>query len=119
MCIRDRTHPDRPRYDRYFRRVWIPDESYFQTLVRQVSTRVESRSLTLSKFDFQGRPHVFYDDHLHLLRQTDAFLARKIWPHADKLFATFLSDKLASQAMAEPNPGKIDRLFAKAVERRV
>ena len=26
--------PDRKLYDRYFRRVWIPDESYFQTLVR-------------------------------------------------------------------------------------
>jgi hypothetical protein len=47
--------PDRALYDRYFRRVWIPDESYFQTLVRQVSGNVESRSLTLSKFDFQGK----------------------------------------------------------------
>ena len=28
--------PDRAAYDRYFRRVWIPDESYFQTLVRHV-----------------------------------------------------------------------------------
>ncbi len=110
--------PDRAEIDRYFRRVWIPDESYFQTMVRQVSAHVESRSLTLSKFDFQGKPHIFYDDHLQLLRRSDCFVARKIWPHADKLFATFLSDKLASQAMAEPNPGKIDRLFAKAVERR-
>jgi hypothetical protein len=110
------THPDRPRYDRYFRRVWIPDESYFQTLVRQVSTRVESRSLTLSKFDFQGRPHVFYDDHLHLLRQSSAFVARKIWPQADLLYRTFLTPD--DQPRFTPNPGKIDRLFAKAVERR-
>ena len=51
--------PDRERNDHYFRRVWIPDESYFQTLVRQVSSNVESRSLTLSKFDFQGKPHIF------------------------------------------------------------
>jgi hypothetical protein len=49
-------NPERPEIDRYFRRVWIPDESYFQTLVRQVSSNVESRSLTLSKFDFQGKP---------------------------------------------------------------
>jgi hypothetical protein len=111
------SHPERPRYDRYFRRVWIPDESYFQTLVRQVSHKVESRSLTLSKFDFQGRPHVFYDDHLHLLRQTDAFVARKIWPHADLLYRTFLAPE--DQApLPSPNPGKINRLFAKAVERR-
>jgi hypothetical protein len=110
------THPDRARYDRYFRRVWIPDESYFQTLVRQVSTRIESRSLTLSKFDFQGRPHVFYDDHLHLLRQSEAFVARKIWPDAGLLYETFLSD--APPRLPAPNPAKIDRLFAKAVQRR-
>ncbi|WP_135450523.1 DUF5927 domain-containing protein [Tabrizicola caldifontis] len=110
------THPDRPRHDRYFRRVWIPDESYFQTLVRRVSTRIESRSLTLAKFDFQGRPHVFYDDHLHLLRQSPAFVARKIWPQADLLYRTFLGED--DQNRPAPNPGKIDRLFAKAVERR-
>lgn len=111
------SHPDRPAFDRYFRRVWIPDESYFQTLVRQVSTKVESRSLTLSKFDFQGRPHLFYDDHLHLLRQSEAYVARKIWPDADLLYRTFLSDQ--PPMLPTPNPGKIDRLFAKATERRV
>jgi Family of unknown function (DUF5927)/Core-2/I-Branching enzyme len=112
-------HPLRPSYDRYFRRVWIPDESYFQTLVRQVSDRIESRSLTLSKFDFQGRPHVFYDDHLHLLRQTDAFVARKIWPEAELLYRTFLGPEGDRMQQPEPNPGKINRLFAKAIERRL
>ena len=111
-------NPQRAEIDRYFRRVWIPDESYFQTLVRQVSSHVESRSLTLSKFDFQGKPHIFYDDHLQLLRRSDCFVARKIWPHADKLYKIFLTDGATGQAEAEPNPGKIDRLFAKAVERR-
>jgi hypothetical protein len=111
-------NPERDEIDRYFRRVWIPDESYFQTLVRQVSAHVESRSLTLSKFDFQGKPHIFYDDHLQLLRRSDCFVARKIWPHAGRLYKTFLSGDPGGQAAAEPNPGKIDRLFAKAVERR-
>lgn len=112
-------HPNRARHDRYFRRVWIPDESYFQTLVRTVGAKVESRSLTLSKFDFQGRPHVFYDDHLHLLRRSEAFLARKIWPDADLLYATYLAPVDPAQRRPDPSPGKIDRLFAKAVERRV
>jgi hypothetical protein len=112
-------HPDRARIDRYFQRAWIPDESYFQSLVRQVSSRIESRSLTLSKFDYQGRPYTFYDDHLHLLRQTDAFLARKIWPQADLLYRTFLTPDGDRALALEPNPGKINRLFAKAVERRV
>ena len=26
--------PERPKYDRFFKRVWIPDESYYQTLSR-------------------------------------------------------------------------------------
>jgi hypothetical protein len=111
-------NPERAAIDQYFRRVWIPDESYFQTLVRQVSGQVESRSLTLAKFDFQGKPHVFYDDHMALLRKSDCFVARKIWPHAQKLYDTFLSDAPAPEYGGEPSATKIDRLFAKAVERR-
>lgn len=110
--------PERARFDRYFRRVWIPDESYFQTLARQYSSNIESRSLTLSKFDFQGKPHIFYDDHLQLLRRSDCFVARKIWPHADRLYQVFLADSSMAMKRTEPNPGKIDRIFAKAVERR-
>ncbi|MDX1782141.1 MAG: beta-1,6-N-acetylglucosaminyltransferase [Thalassovita sp.] len=110
--------PDRELYDRFFRQVWIPDESYFQTLARLYSSNIESRSLTLSKFDFQGKPHIFYDDHLQLLRRSDCFVARKIWPHADRLYEAFLTDPAGTMKGAEPNPGKIDRIFAKAVDRR-
>ncbi|RLL72374.1 DUF5927 domain-containing protein [Paenirhodobacter hankyongi] len=110
--------PDRPMYDRFFKRVWIPDESYFQSLARLYATSIESRSLTLSKFDYQGKPHIFYDDHLQLLRRSDCFVARKIWPKADRLYATFLAPRPAVSPPAEPNPAKIDRLFSKAVERR-
>lgn len=111
--------PRRAEYDRYFRRVWIPDESYFQTLARLYSVRIESRSLTLSKFDIEGRPHTFYDDHLQLLRRLDCFVARKIWPHANRLYAAFLGAQTAGHERAAPQPGKIDKLFAKAVERRM
>ncbi len=110
--------PDREEYDRYFRNVWIPDESYFQTLARQYALKIESRSLTLSKFDFQGKPHIFYDDHLQLLRRSDCFVARKIWPYADRLYEAFLTNEADALKKTEPNPGKIDRIFAKAVERR-
>lgn len=110
--------PERDTYERYFKKVWIPDESYYQTMVRLYSTNIESRSLTLSKFDFQGKPHIFYDDHMQLLRRSDCFVARKIWPHADKLYNGFLSDTINIMTGAEPNPGKIDRIFSKAVERR-
>ncbi|GHF65651.1 DUF5927 domain-containing protein [Seohaeicola zhoushanensis] len=110
--------PNRKVFDDYFKGVWIPDESYYQTLIRLYSRNVESRSLTLSKFDFQGKPHIFYDDHLQLLRRSDCFVARKIWPRADRLYQAFLTDSAHAMKKTEPNPGKIDRIFSKAVERR-
>ncbi|HQU68341.1 MAG TPA: beta-1,6-N-acetylglucosaminyltransferase [Albidovulum sp.] len=111
--------PDRARHDRFFRTVWIPDESYFQTLARLYAINIESRSLTLSKFDFEGKPYNFYDDHLQLLRRSDCFVARKIWPHADRLYRTFLAPAPIQGMRAEPSPEKIDRLFARAVDRRM
>jgi hypothetical protein len=110
--------PRRRELERFFKLVWIPDESYYQTLVRLYGREVESRSLTLSKFDFQGKPHVFYDDHLHLLRRSDCFVARKIWPRAGRLYRTFLNAEGGAARMAEPAPGKIDRVFSKALIRR-
>ena len=110
--------PDRETYDAYFRKVWIPDESYFQTLCRLYSTDVQSRSLTLSKFDHQGKPHIFYDDHLQLLRRSDCFVARKIWPRANLLYDSFLTDEEHAMKKAEPNRGKIDRVFSRATDVR-
>ena len=110
--------PQRPAFDRYFRNVWIPDECYFQTLARRHGETVESRSLTLSKFDGQGNPHTFYDDHLQLLRRSHFFVARKIWPQADRLYDAFLSGGERAAVPHEPNAGKIQRIFSKAVDRR-
>ncbi|MGY6703415.1 DUF5927 domain-containing protein [Roseinatronobacter sp.] len=112
------THPKRARYDRYFKRTWIPDESYFQTMVRIVSDRIESRSLTLVKFDRNGRPNLFYDDHLQLLRRSDCFVARKIWPDAHRLYDFFLSDHTTREAPIDPQPAKIDRYFELAAKQR-
>lgn len=110
--------PDRARMDRYFRKVWIPDEAYFQTLARRYSSNIESRSLTLAKFDVQGKPHIFYDDHLQLLQRSDCFVARKIWPRAAALFDHFLTLEADQDRLKEPNPGKIDRVFSRANARR-
>jgi hypothetical protein len=111
--------PQRKRYDRYFSKVWIPDESYFQTLARKHARQIESHSLTLSKFDYQGKPHIFYDDHLQLLRRSDCFVARKIWPRANKLYEAFLTDPAHALRRTEPSPAKIDHIFATAVARRL
>ena len=110
--------PRRPVYDRYFRKVWIPDESYFQTMARLHSTKIESRSLTLSKFDFQGKPHIFYDDHQVMLRRSGCFVARKIWARAEVLYDYFPQPLNGPDDIALPNPSTVDRVFANAVDRR-
>ena len=108
--------PRRAEYERYFRHVWIPDESYFQTLARHHSRQIESRSLTVAKFDSQGRPHLFHDDHATLLRQSGCFVARKIWRGAAALYASFPAPAAPGTT---PDPGRIERLFLRAeTERR-
>lgn len=82
--------PKRKSYDRYFRKSWIPDESYFQTLSRIHSERLESLSLTWSVFDAQGKPFILYDDHLDLMAKSGAFMARKVWARADRLYSEML-----------------------------
>lgn len=111
-------HPARRSHDRYFSKVWIPDESYFQTIIRAVSTTIESRSLTFSRFDAEGKPHVFYDDHLDMLRVSDCFVARKIWPHAQGLYDVFLQSPATRPKRASPNPRGIIRVFSDAAKRR-
>ena len=111
--------PRLDEFDRYFRRVWIPDESYFQTLVRHHGADVESRSLTLSKFGFQGRPYVFYDDHLALLLDTPAFFARKIWPGSNRLYDEFLGGKKVVARIKPTAEGSFaNRVFDAAASKR-
>ncbi|MFD1880305.1 beta-1,6-N-acetylglucosaminyltransferase [Paracoccus pacificus] len=112
------TDPRRAEFDRYFRMVWIPDESYFQTLSRRHSHRVESRSLTLAKFDQQGKPYTFYDDHAEILQESRCFIARKIWPRAERLNALFPQPVRGNDPAAEPDPARIDRIINQAVLRR-
>jgi hypothetical protein len=83
------TDPKRQEHAWYFWRVWSPDESYFQTLVRLHSAKHESQSLTFAQFDAKGKPHVFYDDHVDVLRQSQYFIvAKKIWLGANHLYDT-------------------------------
>ncbi|MGB0496788.1 MAG: beta-1,6-N-acetylglucosaminyltransferase [Rubricella sp.] len=82
--------PRRRRWDSFFRKCWIVDESYIQTLVRLHSRRHENRSLTLTEFDPQGKPFTFYDDHAEILEQTECFFARKVWHGANALYSRYL-----------------------------
>jgi hypothetical protein len=72
---------------RFFRTTWIPDETFFQTLVRHLvpSREIENRTLTFLMFSDYGMPITFYNDHYDLLLGQDAFFARKISAEADDL----------------------------------
>ena len=109
--------PARPAIDRFFRHVWIPDESYFQTVARRHARHIESRSLTLAQFDFQGKPHILYDDHRDMLARSNCFVARKAWPQANGLYSHFLSDAAATRH-AEPDPAELRAAFDRAHRRR-
>lgn len=72
---------------RFFRSSWIPDETFFQTLVRHLvpDAEIRSRALTFLMFSDYGLPVNFYDDHYDMLLSQDFLFARKISPEADDL----------------------------------
>jgi hypothetical protein len=90
-CLRRRTMEwvldfikTRPDVMRFFRTTWIPDETFFQTVVRHVvpEAEIRSRSLTFLMFTDYGMPVTFYNDHYELLVSQDFLFARKISPDA-------------------------------------
>ena len=74
---------------RFFATTWIPDETFFQTLVRHLVPRVEirSRTLTFLMFTDYGMPVTFYNDHYDLLIGQNYLFARKISSEAQALKA--------------------------------
>ncbi|MEL7104842.1 MAG: DUF5928 domain-containing protein [Pseudomonadota bacterium] len=72
---------------RFFRLTWIPDETFFQTLVFHLVPEPEilNRTPTFLMFSDYGMPVNFYNDHYDLLVSQDYFFARKISPEAMRL----------------------------------
>ncbi|WP_121630382.1 DUF5928 domain-containing protein [Tropicibacter alexandrii] len=72
---------------RFFATTWIPDETFFQTLVRHLvpEHEIQSRTLTFLMFTDYGLPVTFYNDHYDLLLSQDFLFARKISPEAADL----------------------------------
>ncbi len=78
---------DRKDVMRFFRTTWIPDETFFQTLVRHLipADEINTRTLTFLMFTDYGMPLVFYNDHYDMLLNQDYLFARKISPEAVEL----------------------------------
>ncbi len=106
-CLRRRTVEwileftrKRPDVIRFFRTTWIPDETFFQTLVRHLvpDTEIKSRTLTFLMFTDYGMPQTFYNDHYDLLLGQDFLFARKISSEAidlkQRLAALYSNDEV-------------------------
>ncbi|WP_299966251.1 DUF5928 domain-containing protein [uncultured Roseobacter sp.] len=78
---------------RFFATTWIPDETFFQTIVPHLvpEPEVRSRPLTFLLFSDYGMPVCFYNDHHDMLLGQEQLFARKISPEAREL-----KDRLAS-----------------------
>lgn len=77
----------RPDIVRFFRTVWVPDETFFQTLVAHLipAAEVRARTLTFLTFTDYGMPATFYNDHADFLLAQNSLFARKISPGATEL----------------------------------
>ena len=77
----------RPDVVKFFRTTWIPDETFFQTLVRHLvpSKEITSKPPTFLLFSDYGMPINFYNDQKDLLLAQDHLFARKISMEATQL----------------------------------
>ena len=91
---------ERPDVSRFFRTTWIPDETFFQTLVMHLVPKEEvvNTPPTLLMFSDYGMPVTFHGDHFEMLKAQGALFARKISEHSDglrtKLGDLFVSDEV-------------------------
>ncbi len=101
-----------PRILRFFRTTWIPDETFFQTLVRLLvpAEEIRNRTPTFLIFSDYGLPVNFYDDHYDFLLAQDHLFARKISPEAATLNAR-LGDLYAARGVAFPASGDGKRIY--------
>nr|WP_010392404.1 DUF5928 domain-containing protein [Paracoccus sp. TRP] len=78
---------NRPDVMRFFATTWIPDETFFQTIVPHVvpGKEIRARTLTYLIFTDYGMPVTFYNDHYDLLMGQNYLFARKISPEAIRL----------------------------------
>lgn len=111
---------------RFFRTTWIPDETFFQTIVAHLvpEREIRSRTLTYLMFTDYGMPATFYDDHCEMLLAQEFLFARKISPDAldlkERLGALYVETGRSFQTSSEgrrqfeflTGRGRLGRRFA-------
>ncbi len=78
---------ENPSVPKFFKSTWIPDESYFQTVIAKIIPKgqIADLQLMLHHLTPAGRPYVFYNDHLPLLKRLPHFFVRKVSPDAGEM----------------------------------
>lgn len=64
---------------KFFRTVWIPDECFFQTLVKHLCAAgaICNKSLTYHSFDEAGKPQIYFEKDITARMREDYFFIRK------------------------------------------
>ena len=95
---------------RFFRTTWIPDETFFQTLVAHLVPEEEIRSHppTTLLFSDYGMPVVFHNDHGDFLGAQPHPFARKVSARANKLQASLWGTFATGTATGDEGKGGPD-----------
>lgn len=90
-----------PSVERFYKRTWVPDELFFQTLVANLVSKdeISSRPLTRYAFNSWGIPRVYYDDDFAETLAESRFFIRKVSHRAVELKRRL--SKLAPMEIAE------------------
>ncbi len=101
-----------PDIRKFFRTTLIPDELFFQTLVRHLvpDTSISPRALTLNRLTDYGIPTVFYADHVSHLAEQPFFMARKISPYNTAIHDALDSYWRGERAAAPKSDGDYGRV---------
>lgn len=78
-----------PVLRRFYKRTWVPDELFFQTMVANLvpQNEIVDELITRYRFNEWGIPRVYYDDDIVELLAEDKFFVRKVSHSAPRLRA--------------------------------
>ncbi|AJY51395.1 beta-1,6-N-acetylglucosaminyltransferase [Halomonas sp. KO116] len=76
-----------PALKKFYRRTWVPDELFFQTMVANLipNEQISDELITRYKFNNWGIPRVYYDDDYPELLGENRFFVRKVSYRAHQL----------------------------------
>lgn len=92
---------DHKELESFYKKTWVPDELFFQTLVANTvpASEISDELITRYRFNELGVPKVYYDDALSKLLAEDKFFVRKVSHSAGSLRGEL--SKIAAMSVEE------------------